>query len=74
MQNSSTAQLIFSVPKLISYLSQAFTLQTGDVIATGTPPGVGFSRKPPVLLQDGDVVEVEIERVGKIVNRVERGY
>lgn len=74
MQDSSTKQLIFGVPKLISYLSNSFTFYPGDIIATGTPPGVGFSRKPPRFLQAGDLVEVEIERVGKIANRVERGY
>lgn len=74
MQDSSTQQLIFSVPQLISYLSKSFTFYPGDIIATGTPPGVGFSRKPPVYLKDGDVIEVEIEKVGKIANRVERGY
>jgi len=74
MQDSSTKQLIFGVPKLISYLSHSFTFYPGDIIATGTPPGVGFSRKPPRFLQAGDLVEVEIERVGKIANRVERGY
>ena len=74
MQDSSTKQLIFNIPKLISYLSRSFTFHAGDIIATGTPPGVGFSRKPPRFLQEGDLVEVEIERVGKIANRVERGY
>ncbi len=74
MQDSSTSQLIFSVPQLISYLSRSFTLQPGDIIATGTPPGVGFSRKPAVFLQEGDLVEVEIEGIGKISNRVARGY
>jgi 2-keto-4-pentenoate hydratase/2-oxohepta-3-ene-1,7-dioic acid hydratase in catechol pathway len=74
MQDSSTEQLIFPVAELISYLSKSFTFEPGDIIATGTPPGVGFSRKPPRFLQEGDVVEVEIENVGKIANRVERGY
>jgi 2-keto-4-pentenoate hydratase/2-oxohepta-3-ene-1,7-dioic acid hydratase in catechol pathway len=74
MQDSSTEQLIFSIPELISYLSQSFSFYPGDIIATGTPPGVGFSRKPPRFLQEGDLVEVEIERVGKIANRVERGF
>lgn len=74
MQDSSTNQLIFSIPELISYLSKSFTFEPGDIIATGTPPGVGFSRKPPRYLQDGDLVEVAIERVGKIANRVERGF
>lgn len=74
MQDSSTRQLIFNIPQLISYLSKSFTLYPGDIIATGTPPGVGFSRQPPRFLKEGDVVEVEIERVGNIVNRVVRGY
>ncbi len=74
MQDSSTKHLIFSTPELISYLSKSFSFYPGDIIATGTPPGVGFSRKPPRFLHEGDLVEVEIERVGKIANRVERGY
>jgi len=74
MQDSSTKQLSFNLPKLVSYLSHSFTLEPGDLIATGTPPGVGFSRKPPQFLKEGDVVEVEIERVGTISNRVERGF
>ena len=74
MQDSSTKQLIFSIPELISYLSKSFSFYPGDIVATGTPPGVGFSRKPPRFLHEGDLVEVEIERVGKIANRVERGY
>jgi 2-keto-4-pentenoate hydratase/2-oxohepta-3-ene-1,7-dioic acid hydratase in catechol pathway len=74
MQDSSTNQLIFSIPKIVSYFSHSFTLDPGDLIATGTPPGVGFSRKPPVYLKDGDVVEVEIEGIGRISNRVQRGY
>jgi 2-keto-4-pentenoate hydratase/2-oxohepta-3-ene-1,7-dioic acid hydratase in catechol pathway len=74
MQDSNTNQLIFNIPKIVSYFSHSFTLEPGDLIATGTPAGVGFSRKPPVYLNDGDVVEVEIERVGRISNRVQRGY
>lgn len=74
MQDSSTKQLIFSVAELISYLSKSFTFHPGDIIATGTPPGVGFSRKPPRFLEEGDLVEVEIEKIGTIANRVERGY
>jgi acylpyruvate hydrolase len=74
MQDSNTNQLIFGISELISYLSKSFTFQPGDIIATGTPPGVGFSRKPPRFLQPGDLVEVEIERVGRIANRVVRGY
>jgi 2-keto-4-pentenoate hydratase/2-oxohepta-3-ene-1,7-dioic acid hydratase in catechol pathway len=74
MQDSSTRQLIFNIPQLISYLSKSFSLFPGDIIATGTPPGVGFSRTPPRFLNEGDIVEVEIEQVGKIANRVVRRY
>ena len=74
MQDSNTDQLIFNVQKLVSYFSNSFTLDPGDMIATGTPAGVGFSRKPPLYLKDGDLVEVEIEGVGRISNRVQRGY
>jgi 2-keto-4-pentenoate hydratase/2-oxohepta-3-ene-1,7-dioic acid hydratase in catechol pathway len=72
MQDSNTNQLIFTIPQLVSYFSHSFTLAPGDLIATGTPAGVGFTRKPPVYLHDGDVVEVEIERIGRISNRVQR--
>jgi 2-keto-4-pentenoate hydratase/2-oxohepta-3-ene-1,7-dioic acid hydratase in catechol pathway len=64
MQDSNTDQLIFGVPQLIEFLSETITLEPGDVIATGTPPGVGFARKPPVFLQSGDMMEVEIEKLG----------
>lgn len=70
MQNSNTNQLIFKIPELIEYLSRSITLEPGDVIATGTPPGVGFARKPPVFLKDGDVCEVEIEGLGILINPV----
>jgi 2-keto-4-pentenoate hydratase/2-oxohepta-3-ene-1,7-dioic acid hydratase in catechol pathway len=70
MQSASTAQMIFDVPRTIEFLSSFTTLRPGDVIATGTPGGVGFARQPPVWLQDGDVIEVEIEGVGRIENRV----
>jgi 2-keto-4-pentenoate hydratase/2-oxohepta-3-ene-1,7-dioic acid hydratase in catechol pathway len=66
MQDSNTDQLIFGVPELIEFLSETITLEPGDVIATGTPPGVGFARKPPVFLQPGDEMEVDIEGVGKL--------
>lgn len=74
VQDSNTNQLIFSIPKMVSYFSHSFTLEPGDLIATGTPAGVGFSRKPPLYLKEGDMVEVEIERVGRIANRVQCGY
>lgn len=66
MQDSNTDQLIFGVADLIAFLSETITLEPGDVIATGTPPGVGFARKPPVFLQAGDVMEVEIGGVGTL--------
>jgi len=69
LQDSRTDQLIFGIPALVSYISQVCTLVPGDVIFTGTPPGVGFARKPPVLLKGGDVCEVEIEKVGLLRNR-----
>jgi len=68
MQDSSTAQLIFSVDKLIAYVSTVCTLAPGDLIFTGTPPGVGMARTPPVWLKPGDVTEVEIERLGLLRN------
>jgi len=68
MQDSSTSQMIFGVAHLVSYASQAFTLEPGDVILTGTPDGVGVFRDPPVFLQHKDVVEVEIEGIGRIQN------
>lgn len=70
MQDSNTDQLIFKIPELVEYLSRSITLEPGDVIATGTPPGVGFARKPPVFLKDGDVCEVEIEGLGVLINPV----
>jgi 2-keto-4-pentenoate hydratase/2-oxohepta-3-ene-1,7-dioic acid hydratase in catechol pathway len=70
MQNSNTRELIFKIPQLISFLSELFTLEPGDVIATGTPPGVGFVRKPPVFLKPGDEVSVIIEKIGELTNSV----
>ena len=70
MQSSNTAKMIFKIGYLISYLSQGITLEPGDVIATGTPEGVGVFRDPPVLLKAGDVYEVEIEGLGTLRNPV----
>jgi 2-keto-4-pentenoate hydratase/2-oxohepta-3-ene-1,7-dioic acid hydratase in catechol pathway len=70
MQNSNTSQMIFSVATLVAHLSQVFTLEPGDVIFTGTPPGVGTARKPPVYLKPGDVTEVEIDGLGVLRNQV----
>ncbi len=72
MQDSNTADMIFSVQTLISDLSRSMTLLPGTVILTGTPEGVGFTRKPPVFLQDGDEIIIEIENIGRLVNTVER--
>jgi len=71
MQDSNTNQLIFGVPRLIEFLSETITLEPGDVIATGTPGGVGFTRKPPVFLKAGDQMEVLIEGMGGLGNPVE---
>lgn len=68
MQSSNTNKMIFGVAYLIHYITQAITLEPGDVIATGTPEGVGVFRKPPRLLQNGDVFEVVIENVGTLCN------
>jgi len=70
VQSSNTSMLIFSIPRLIEYSSTIFDLMPGDVIATGTPAGVGFTRKPPIFLKPGDVVEVEIEKIGVLRNPV----
>jgi 2-keto-4-pentenoate hydratase/2-oxohepta-3-ene-1,7-dioic acid hydratase in catechol pathway len=73
MQESNTSQMIFSVGAILAYLGQVFTLEPGDLVFTGTPSGVGFTRKPPVYLKPGDVVEIEIERLGILRNRVTQG-
>lgn len=70
VQHASTAIMIFSVASIISFLSSLMTLEPGDIIATGTPSGVGFKRTPPLFLQDGDLVEVEIEGIGQLRNSV----
>ena len=68
LQNSSTKELIFGVDEVIAHVSQLITLQPGDLIFTGTPPGVGVARTPPIYLKPGDRMEVEIEDVGVLVN------
>jgi 2-keto-4-pentenoate hydratase/2-oxohepta-3-ene-1,7-dioic acid hydratase in catechol pathway len=70
LQDSNTNQLIFSIPHLIHYISRVCTLKPGDVIFTGTPPGVGMAQKPPILLQPGDFVEVDIPKIGVLANPV----
>jgi 2-keto-4-pentenoate hydratase/2-oxohepta-3-ene-1,7-dioic acid hydratase in catechol pathway len=69
VQDSRTSRMFFGVADIVSYCSTAFTLAPGDVIATGTPSGVGAFRNPPRFLQDGDEVVVEIEGIGRLVNR-----
>jgi 2-keto-4-pentenoate hydratase/2-oxohepta-3-ene-1,7-dioic acid hydratase in catechol pathway len=70
LQDGTTSDLVHGVPQLIAHAAAAFTLEPGDVILTGTPAGVGIFRDPPVTMQDGDVVEVEVERIGVLRNPV----
>ncbi|AFR28712.1 fumarylacetoacetate hydrolase family protein [Arthrobacter sp. Rue61a] len=70
VQHSNTQYQIFSIARVVSYLSSFLTLEPGDVIATGTPQGIGAKRNPPVWLEPGDTVEIEIEKVGLLRNRV----
>ncbi|KAF2069854.1 hypothetical protein CYY_008832 [Polysphondylium violaceum] len=70
MQDSSTKDFIFNVQEVVSYLSNIFTLKPGDVIFTGTPQGVGFTRNPPIFLKPGDVVECQVEHIGSLINDV----
>jgi 2-keto-4-pentenoate hydratase/2-oxohepta-3-ene-1,7-dioic acid hydratase in catechol pathway len=72
MQDSNTSDMVFSCADLVSYLSQCMTLLPGSVIMTGTPQGVGFTRKPPVWLKEGDTVEVEIEGIGTLRNPLKK--
>jgi 2-keto-4-pentenoate hydratase/2-oxohepta-3-ene-1,7-dioic acid hydratase in catechol pathway len=72
MQDETTGDMIFDVPALIESLSSTMTLRPGAVILTGTPSGVGFARKPPVWLKEGDVVAIEIEKIGRLENPVRR--
>ena len=69
-QQGNTRDMIFPVDTLIESLSQGLTLEPGDIIATGTPDGVGFARTPPEFLQDGDIMETEVEGIGTLRNRV----
>jgi 2-keto-4-pentenoate hydratase/2-oxohepta-3-ene-1,7-dioic acid hydratase in catechol pathway len=70
LQDANTDDFLFDVPTLIAHASAAFTLEPGDLILTGTPSGVGVYRDPPVAMQPGDRVEVEIERIGVLANPV----
>jgi 2-keto-4-pentenoate hydratase/2-oxohepta-3-ene-1,7-dioic acid hydratase in catechol pathway len=70
LQDGNTRDLIFGVPQLVSYASSVFTLEAGDLILTGTPAGVGVYREPPISMRDGDLVEIEVERIGVLSNPV----
>ena len=72
VQDSSTAQMVFTVAEVIAFVSDGITLEPGDLILTGTPPGVGLGRTPPLYLADGDEVRVEIDGVGSLTNPVRR--
>ena len=73
LQDSNTSKMIFKVPALVAHLSSAMTLEPGDIVATGTPAGVGFTRTPPRFLQPGETVQVEIDSLGVLRNPVRRG-
>jgi 2-keto-4-pentenoate hydratase/2-oxohepta-3-ene-1,7-dioic acid hydratase in catechol pathway len=70
LQDGNTNDLIFDVPFLVAFVSQVFTLEPGDLILTGTPPGVGWARDPKVSMKPGDVVEVEVEGIGVVSNPI----
>jgi 2-keto-4-pentenoate hydratase/2-oxohepta-3-ene-1,7-dioic acid hydratase in catechol pathway len=72
VQDSNTSDMIFDIPSIVSDLSRSMTLLPGTVILTGTPEGVGFTRQPPVFLQDGDSVTIDIEKIGQLTNPVKR--
>jgi 2-keto-4-pentenoate hydratase/2-oxohepta-3-ene-1,7-dioic acid hydratase in catechol pathway len=69
-QNGNTRDMIFPIDRLIESLSQGLTLEAGDILATGTPDGVGFARTPPEFLQDGDIMETDVEGIGTMRNRI----
>ena len=70
LQDGNTADLVFGVRRLVAFASSVFTLEPGDLILTGTPPGLGYLREPPLSMQSGDVVEIEIEGIGVLQNPV----
>ena len=72
MQTGNTDKLIFDVPTVVSYVSQFMSLQPGDIISTGTPPGVGMGMKPPLFLKDGDMMELGIAGLGRQRQQVKR--
>jgi len=70
LQSATTADMLFDIPTLIHIISEAITLEPGDILITGTPAGVGFARKPPIFMKAGDVCEVEIEGIGLLSNPI----
>jgi 2-keto-4-pentenoate hydratase/2-oxohepta-3-ene-1,7-dioic acid hydratase in catechol pathway len=72
VQESRTSNMIFNIQQIVSNLSRSMTLLPGTVILTGTPEGVGFTRQPPLFLKTGDIVSIEIEKIGTLTNRVVR--
>src|SRR6185369_3753406 len=70
MQSGTTANMIFDVAALVKILSEFMTLEVGDIVVTGTPPGVGYFRKPPIFMKNGDICEVEIEGLGVLSNPI----
>ena len=70
VQSASTTDMVFDVVETIALISTFMTLEAGDVLVMGTPAGIGLARKPPLFMKDGDVCEVEIERVGLLVNPI----
>ena len=71
-QKSNTANLVFTIPKLVAFISELMTLEPGDIIMTGTPAGVGFAMEPQGFLKGGDVVRIEVEKIGVLENKVEK--
>jgi acylpyruvate hydrolase len=71
MQSDNTDNMMFPVPETIAYITQGITLEPGDIIVTGTPSGVGFARKPPVWMKDGDTCEIDIEKIGVLSNTIQ---
>ncbi len=74
MQSANTSDMVFKVAQTISLLSQCLTLDVGDVVVMGTPAGVGYARKPPVFMQPGDIIEIDIEGIGVLKNTVEQAH
>ena len=70
VQDGTTDQMVYTVGDTLAHISRTFTLRPGDLLATGTPSGVGYGRTPPVLLQPGDVVEVDIDHLGVLRNSI----